>query len=101
MPPGGSRHKYAAAGGVRAGGRIRSGPQVGKVARDGRGYVAAVPTCRPFLILSPGAEHWGPPRRQGLRSRCAHMWAISDFVPRAERWGPLRRQGLGSRCPAT
>ena len=85
----------------RAGGRIRSGPQVGSVGRDGRGYVATVPTCRPFLILSPGAKHWGPPRGHGLGSHCAHMWAISDFVPRAERWGPLRRQGLGSHCAAT
>ena len=67
-----------------------------------------MPTCGPFLLVSPWraletpelaviryplcphvrhfcfcprAEHWGPPKRQGLGSHYAHMWAISAFVP--------------------
>ena len=67
-----------------------------------------MPTCGPFLLLSPGralgtpktaviryplcphvghfcfclrAEHWEPRRQQGLGSHYAHMWAISAFLP--------------------
>ena len=53
-------------------------------------------TCGPLSILSPAMKHWGPPRRQGLGSHCAHMWAISDFVPVQSIGDPPRRQGLGS-----
>ena len=50
----------------------------------GRGYVATLPTGGPLLILSLGLKRWGPPRRQGLCSHLAHLWANHDFVPRSE-----------------
>ena len=53
-----------------------------------------MPTCGPFLILSPAMKHWGPPRRQGLGSHYAHMWAISDFVPRYEALGTPETAGV-------
>ena len=46
---------------------------------DRKGYVATVATCGPFLILS-SCKALGTPEWQGLRSHCAHMWAISDIV---------------------
>ena len=46
---------------------------------DGRGYVATVPTCGPFLLLSL-CRAFGTPKTAGLGSHGAHMWAISDFV---------------------
>ena len=54
-----------------------------------------MPTCGPLPILSPPMRH---PRRQGLGSHYAHMWAISDFVLAMKHWGPPRWQGLGSHC---
>ena len=48
------------------------------------------------MILPPALKRWGPPRRQGLCSNLAHLWATSDSAPRSERWGPPRRQGLYS-----
>ena len=48
------------------------------------GYVATLPTCGPFLILPPALKRRGPPRRQGLRSHLAHLWATSDSAPRSE-----------------
>ena len=50
----------------------------------GRGYVATLPTFEPLLILPPAVKRWGPPRRQGLCSHLAHLWATSDFAPRCE-----------------
>ena len=47
----------------------------------------AQPFCGPPLILSPTLKHWGTPRRQGLCSHPAHLWATSDFVPRSETLG--------------
>ena len=47
--------------------------------RDGRCSLATVPTCGPFLILS-SCRALGTPKTAGLGSHCAHMWAISDFV---------------------
>ena len=49
----------------------------------GRGYVATLPTCGPPLILPPALKRWGPPRRQGLCSHLAHLWATSDSAPRS------------------
>ena len=92
---------------------------------SGRGYVATEPTGGPLLTLSPAMKRWGPPRRHGLCSHLAPLWATSDFVPRYEAlgtppsgrgyvatrptfwplqilspalkcWGPPRRQGLSS-----
>ena len=51
------------------------------------GYVATLPTCGPLLILPPALKRWGPPRRQGLCSHLAHVWATSDFAPRSEALG--------------
>ena len=50
-------------------------------------YVATWLTCGPPLILSPALERRGTPRRQGLCSRRAHLWATSDFVPRSKASG--------------
>ena len=68
---------------------------------DGRGYVTKLPTCGPVLILSPVLKRWGPPRRQGLCSQYAHLWATADFVPRSEatRWQGLCSQS--ARLQAT
>ena len=38
----------------------------------------------PLLILPPALKRWGPPRRQGLCSHLAHLWATSDSAPRSE-----------------
>ena len=62
----------------------------------GRGNVATLPTCRPLLILSPALRRWGSPRRRGLCSHHAHLWATSDFVPPLKRWRPPRQHGLCS-----
>ena len=53
----------------------------------GRGYEANRPTCGPPLIVSPALNRWGPPRRQELYSHLAHLWAISDSVPRSKALG--------------
>ena len=90
-----------------------------------RGNVAVLPTCGPILILPSPLKLSRPPRRQGLCSHGAHLWATSDLFPRyaavgtslggkgyvgtlpsfgpppillpaVKRWGPPRRQGLCS-----
>ena len=71
-------------------------PGSGGDPRGGRGYVATLPTCGPLLILPPALKRWGPPRRQGLCSPLAHLWATSDSAAAIKGWGPLRRQGLCS-----
>ena len=43
-----------------------------------RGYVATLPTSGPPVILSPALKRWGSPRRQGLCSHLAHLWATCD-----------------------
>ena len=46
------------------------------------------------------AEHWGPPRRQGLGSHYAHMWATSDFAPRSAAVGiPETARVTQPLCP--
>ena len=44
----------------------------------GRGYPATLPTCGAPLNPSPAVKRWGPPRRQGLCSHLAHLWATFD-----------------------
>ena len=41
----------------------------------------------PPLILPPALKRWGSPRRQGLCSHLAHLWATSDFARRCEAVG--------------
>ena len=41
----------------------------------------------PLLILPRALKRWGPPRRQGLCSHLAHLWATSDSAPRSEAVG--------------
>ena len=55
-----------------------------------------MPTCGPPSILHPAPKQWGPPRRQGLCSHLAHLWATSDSAPRSEAVGPPKLQGLCS-----
>ena len=43
--------------------------------------------------MCPRAQQWGPPRRQGLGSHCAHMWPNSNFVPMQSIEDP--REGRG------
>ena len=64
---------------------------------DGRGSVAHLPTKGPLLILFPALKRWRPPRRHGLHSQFAHLWATSDFLPHSEVYGIPRRQGLCSQ----
>ena len=52
-----------------------------------RGYVATLPTCGPLLIVPPALKRWGPPRRQGLCSHLAHLWATFASAPRCEAVG--------------
>ena len=59
---------------------------LGKSVSDGdplghRGYVATLPTSGPLLILPPPLKLWVPPRREGLCSHLAHLWATSDSFP--------------------
>ena len=55
--------------------------------KGGRGYVATLPTCGPLLILPPALKRRGPPRRQGLCSHVAHLWATSDSAACSEAVG--------------
>ena len=49
--------------------------------------MAILPTCGPLLILRPTLSQRGSPRRQGLYSHLAHLWANSDCAPRFEAVG--------------
>ena len=60
------------------------------------GYIATLPTCGPLLILPPALKRWGPPRRQGLCSHLARLWATSDFAPRSKAVGTFKQQRLCS-----
>ena len=65
---------------------------------SGRGYVATLPTCGPLLIVPPALKRWGPPRRQGLCSHLAHLWATFDSAPRSEAVGRIPPND-GAKCP--
>ena len=53
-----------------------------------------------LLILLPALKWWGPPRRQGLCSHLAHLWATSDFAPRSEAVGiPQGGRGYVASLP--
>ena len=39
------------------------------------------------MIVPPALKRWGPPRRQGLCSHLAHLWATCDCAPRSEAVG--------------
>ena len=77
--------------------------------------VATLPTSGPLPILPPAPKRRGFPRRQGLYSHLAHLWATSDprggrgyvatlptsgglliLSPALKRRGSPRRQGLCS-----
>ena len=63
-------------------------------------YVATLPTCGPLVILPPALKRWGRPRRQGLYSHLAHLWATSDSAPRSEAVGtPLGGRGYVATLP--
>ena len=56
------------------------------------------------LILPPALKRWGSPRRQGLCSHLADLWAPWNSAPRSKAVGTPRPQGLCSRlahCWAT
>ena len=54
----------------------------------GKGCGANPPTCGPLLLLSPAGKHWGPPNEsKGLCSKSSHLWAIAVFVPYSEALG--------------
>ena len=46
------------------------------------------------MILSPARKRWGPPRRQGLFSYPAQLWATSDFATRYEALGTPEVAGV-------
>ena len=47
-----------------------------------------------IAFLSLALKRYGSPRRQGLCSHPARLWASFDFVPCYEALGAPRRQGL-------
>ena len=47
------------------------------------------------MILPPALKRWGPPRRQGLCSHLADLWATFDFAPRSEAVGTPPPDGRG------
>ena len=53
-----------------------------------------MPTCGPPVILPPPLKRLGPPRRQGLCSNLAHLWATSAFALRSEAVGTRPWGGL-------
>ena len=56
--------------------------------KDGRGYVANLPTCGPLLIFSPTLKPWGPPGRKGLCSQSSTCGPLPIFSLALKRWGP-------------
>ena len=48
------------------------------------------------MNLPAALKPWGVPRRQGLCSHLAHVWATSDSAPCSEVLGSPRQQGLCS-----
>ena len=59
-----------------------------------KGYVAIVPTSGPLLILPPALKRRGSPRRQGLCSHLAHLWATFASAPRSEAEGLPKAAGV-------
>ena len=49
-----------------------------------------------FWLRSATLKRWGAPRRHGLCSHLASLWANLILPPALKRWGPPRRQGLCS-----
>ena len=60
----------------------------------GTGYVATLPTCGPLVILPPAVKRCGHPRREGLCSHLAHLFATSDFPPRFDAVGTPLAAGV-------
>ena len=50
--------------------------------------------CGPLLIVPPALKRWGTPRRQGLCSHLAHLWATSDSATRSEAVGTPQTAGV-------
>ena len=69
-------------------------PRSGEDPPGFRGYVATLPTCGPLLILAPALKRWGPPRRQGICSYLAHLWATAHSAPRSEAVGTPEAAGV-------
>ena len=51
------------------------------------GRISTLPICGPLLIPPPALKRWAPPRRHGLCSHLAHLWATSDSATRSEAVG--------------
>ena len=60
----------------------------------GKGYVATLPTCGPLLLVSPALKRLGPPKRKGLCSHLAHLWATCDSAPCCEAVRPPKAARL-------
>ena len=62
---------------------------------NGWSYVANLTTCGSLPFFSPALKCWEPPPRlQGLCSHLAHLWALSDFIPRFEALGSPQMAGV-------
>ena len=66
----------------------------------GKAYVATLPTCGPPLILPLALKWCRPPRRQGLCSHLAHLWATFDSTHGSEGLGTPQAEGvMQALCP--
>ena len=56
--------------------------------------MATLPIWGPLLSYSPALKRRGSPRRQGLCSHLADLWATSELVPRSEAEGLPKTAGV-------
>ena len=61
--------------------------------------MATLSTCGPLLILPPAMKRWVPPKRHGVCSHPAHLWATCDCAPHSEEVGTPKRQGSCATLP--
>ena len=76
-----------------------SEPPRGSVSAPGARQAYFLSRAPPDLVghlcfCPPALKRWGPPRRPGLCSHLAHLWATSDAAPRSEAVGSTQAVGV-------